>query len=347
MVRAPSLRNTFFMTSRIQIHPEVEHALRHQQPVVALESAVVTAGLPKELMPDLAVDFPGWETTEPVNLALVRLMQREVRQAGAVPAIIAVIEGALHIGLDDQQLVQLATANNAGKVSTATLAHAMATGATAGTTVSATLAACAMPQIIDENIPPIRIFSTGGIGGVHRNWTAHPDISADLAQLSRSPVCVVCAGAKSILDLSATLEALAALGIPVLGYCTNYFAQFYCKGTQELPVTRRVDRETDIVHICNMQWNKLRLPNGVLIANPVPPKYALDRPELEEIIERAEREAGQQGITGDARTPYLLDQVRRQTGDRSLRANLALLAANARLGASIASAWSDACRQHE
>lgn len=334
------------MASRIQIHPEVEHALRHHQPVVALESAVVTAGLPKEPMPSFAADFPGWETAEPVNLALARLMQHEVRQAGAVPAIIAVIEGTLHLGFDDEQLVKLSTTDDAGKVSSASLAHAMATGATAGTTVSATLIACSIPSTIDDNMSPIRIFSTGGIGGVHRNWTALPDISADLAQLGRSPVCVVCAGAKSILDLPATLEALAALGIPVLGYRTDHFSQFYCEGTPTLPVTRRVDHEADIVRICNTQWNDLRLQSGVLIANPVPAAYALDRTELEAIIEQAEREACEQRIAGEARTPYLLNQVRRQSGDRSLRANLALLAANARLGGSIAAAWSENCRQH-
>ena len=266
-------------------------------------------------------------------------MERAVRREGAVPATIALIEGDLCIGLHEDELVMLATETCAGKAAVTDLAPLMSRGATAGTTVSATLHACALCQSTISNLKsPIQCFATGGIGGVHRNWQHLPDISADLHQLARTPVCVVCSGAKSILDLRATLEALETLGIPVVGYRTDRFPQFFSAGDDSLRLSHRVDDARGAADICVAHWHVLQSRSGTLLCNPPPAEFALDAREIESVIQAAEQNATDRGIAGAARTPFLLSELAQLTHHRSLDANLALLLDNARLAAELARA---------
>jgi pseudouridylate synthase len=320
------------MTS-IRIHAEVADALAGRRPVVALETAVIAAGLPREPLPATSrLKIPGWNAAGPANLELGRAMERSIRTGGGVPATVAVMDGVLRIGLDDHDLVRLASDSAAGKASITDLAHCLSGNSdrSFGTTVSATLAAC--------SIAGIRVFATGGIGGVHRNWQRLPDISADLRAIASNPVCVVCAGAKSILDLPATLEALESLGVPVLGFRTNVFPQFQCTGDASLKVSRRVEDAGSAAEACRMHWETLRLAMGLLLANPVPAEHAMGRAELDAAVEAAERAASDRGIAGAGRTPFLLSEIARLTHGRSLDANIALLLANASLAAQLAAA---------
>jgi pseudouridine-5'-phosphate glycosidase len=318
--------------NQIVMHPDVRQALADHRPVIALETAVITAGLPRDPLDDLP-DYPteGWRADAPINLELGRLLCRIARRRGVTPAVVAVLEGTLHIGLDDAQLERLARDPHALKTSITDLAHRMATGATAGTTVSATLAACTLAQP-----HPIRVFPTGGIGGVHRSWTDHLDVSADLRQLAMSQVCVVCAGAKAILDVPATIEMLETLGVPTVGYGTDHFPLFYCAGDEQLPVPTRLDRPAEVGHLLNTHWTTLKQPTGVLVATPVPRTHSLDRTEVEQDVILAENLAGARRLTGRDRTPFLLAELARRTEGRSLQANLALLANNVALAADIA-----------
>ncbi len=316
----------------IVIHDEVQTALREGRPVVALESAVITAGLPREpvvLSSRLIVD--GWRRNEPVNLELARAMERAVRSGGAISATIAIVEGRLRIGLSAGELEALALDARAGKASIADLAHALSQSAsTAGTTVSGTLAALAAAQ------HPIRVFATGGIGGVHRDWQKCPDVSADLRALASTPACVVCSGGKSILDLPATLETLEALNVPVLGYRTHLFPQFQSLGRTDLRMRLKVDDAREAARVCANHWGVLRQSTGVLLANPVPEEFAVDAVEMTLAVEAAEREAKKRGVIGPMRTPFLLSEIARLTENKSLEANIALLLSNARLAAEVA-----------
>lgn len=327
----------------IELHPEIEAALLHGKPVVALETAVLTAGLPRTPHPPpVGVESPEWRSDQPVNLEAVRLMQWQVRAAGAVPAVMAVIRGVLRIGLSDEELDALAREESAGKVSPSGLAAALSHQETAGTTVAATLIGCLAPcRRAGNPLPPIRVFATGGIGGVHRGWTAQPDISADLFELARSPVCVVCAGAKSILDLPATLEALETLSVPVLGLGTSWFPQFFTMGGPGLTVGCAVATAQEAADLCRTHWQALGRREGVLLTRPVPAEAAMDPVELDALIEGAEWAAAAAGIEGPARTPYLLEVLSAQSEGRTLRANLALLAANARTAGEVAVALAD------
>lgn len=322
----------------IEIHPDVEAALREGRPVVALETAVLTAGLPRTGHPAPAgVDAPQWRADQPVNLEAVRLMQWQVRSAGAVPAVIAVIHGQMRIGLTEQELEGLAWDETAGKVSPSGLAAAVARRETAGTTVAATLIGCLAPGRREKDpISPIRVFATGGIGGVHRGWSSHPDISADLLELARSPVCVVCAGAKSILDLPATLEALETLSVPVVGLGTPWFPQFFTAGGPGLPVGCELASPEEAADLCRTHWRVLGRTGGILLTRPVPGAAAMDPVELDALITEAEWAATAAGIFGPARTPYLLEMLATQTDGRTLGANLSLLAANARTAGEVA-----------
>jgi pseudouridine-5'-phosphate glycosidase len=327
----------------IQLHNEVREALDSGRPVVALESAVITAGLPPATVNlPAALKVDGWRTSEPVNLELARAMERTVRTAGAIPATVAVIEGSLRIGLDDADLQRLATEGRVGKASITDLAWMLAQpGATAGTTVSGTLAALRAAQFLNVKRSsagplPIAVFATGGIGGVHRDWQKQPDVSADLRAIADTPVCVVCSGAKSILDLPATLEALEALNVPTLGYRTHVFPQFHAAGTGDLRVRLKVDDAREAAVICRSQWCDLNLPMGVLLAQPAPQALALDAVEMTLAIAAAERAAHHQKIAGAQRTPFMLEEIARLTENRSLAANLALLVGNARLAAEVA-----------
>lgn len=292
---------------------EIRQALDERRPVVALESAVLTHGLPR-----------------PTNRDMVLRMETAVREHGAVPAVVGVIEGRLVIGLRPDQIQYLADHRDVEKASARDLAPLMAAGASAGTTVAATLVAC--------RLAGIRVFATGGIGGVHRGWVATLDMSADLEELAATPCCVVSSGAKAILDLPATLERLESLGVPVIGYQTNAFPMFYSRSSDEpLPPLHRVDTPEQAARVCHLHWDVLKQPVGILLCNPVNPDAAMPFAEVEALVKQAVEAAEEEGIIGADVTPFLLDVLNRMSSDsRALRANLALLESNAALAARVA-----------
>jgi pseudouridylate synthase len=297
---------------------EVRDALQAGAPVVALETSVVAHGLPV-----------------PEGAEVARRCARAVRDNGAVPAAVAILGGALVIGASDDEVASLGRAGNVAKAGARDLAALIAAGGDAGTTVSATCAAAALVGI--------RVFATGGIGGVHRRGPrdASWDVSADLAEMARSPVCVVSAGPKAILDLTATSEALETLGVPVIGWRTGELPAFW-SASSGVALAHRVETAEDAARALRIHWVDLRRPTGVLLA--VPPPQPLPRHEVEEAVSAAEAEAGRLGVSGPARTPHLLAAVSRLTGGRTLRANLALLEENARVAACVASALSKRAR---
>jgi pseudouridine-5'-phosphate glycosidase len=226
-------------------------------------------------------------------------------------------------------VLSLVSAREVRKVAARDLANAIASGSDGGTTVSATLVAC--------RLAGIQILATGGIGGVHRGWQSQPDVSEDLHELARSRVCVVSSGAKSVLDIAATLEVLETLGIPTLGWRTHQFPVFYSAGT--LPVSQRADELQFVTRVLRTRWNLLDQDGGVLLANPVPAADALSAAELERIVDEAQAEAKPRGIFGSALTPFLLDRVAHKTRGRSVQANLALLKSNATLAGELSVQW--------
>jgi pseudouridine-5'-phosphate glycosidase len=298
------------------VSEEVETALSDGLPVVALESTILTHGLPK-----------------PENLDIGQAIEAEIRSAGAVPATIAVLDGTARIGLPVPDLVRLCSAQDAVKLSRRDFGVALSRGWTGGTTVAATMILAARAGI--------EVFATGGIGGVHRGAELDFDISADLEELARTPVMVVSAGAKSILDLPKTLEVLETKGVPVIGYGTNEFPAFFCRSSG-LPVPLRLDSPEEIA----AAWRSgrdLGLDTGMLVANPAPEAHTLDRAIMERIIEDALFEAKRTGVSGKQVTPYLLSQIRTATDGASLTANIELVRANARLASRIAVALSGHC----
>jgi len=279
--------------------------------VVALESTLITHGLPR-----------------PKNLEVARALEAAVREAGAIPATIAILGGQITVGLTDEQLVYLAGAEDVRKCSRRDLPIVVGRREDGATTVAGTMMAAHMAGI--------RIFATGGIGGVHRD---HPfDVSADLLELGRTPVTVVCAGAKAILDLPLTLEVLETQGVPVIGYGTDEFPAFYSRSSG-LPVDVCCDTPEEVAAIAQAR-DALELPGGILVAVPIPTEDELPSSEAETAIGRALAEAEAQGITGKAVTPFLLARVSELTGETSLRANVALLLNNARVASAIAVAIS-------
>jgi pseudouridine-5'-phosphate glycosidase len=296
------------MPDTMRIAPEVAAAFAAGRAIVALESTIVTHGMPY-----------------PDNVATARAVAEEVRDAGAVPAAIAVIDGVARIGLDDASLDRLGQ-GGAAKASRRDLAMVMASGGSAGTTVAATMFLAARAGIA--------VFATGGIGGVHRGAEDSLDISADLLELGASPVCVVCAGCKSILDIGRTLEVLETQGVPVIGYRTDRFPAFYARDSG-FPLEHRADTPDAIAAVIAMQ-HALGVPGGLLIGNPIPPEHALDAAEIDTTIARAVADAAAAGITGKAVTPYLLGRIVALSGGRSLATNIALIRDNARLAAAIA-----------
>ena len=290
---------------------EVTQAMQSELPIVALESAVITHGLPY-----------------PENLTLARDVESEIRSYQALPATIAVLDGKIHIGLTGAELERLSQEKNVRKISRRDFAIAIAENGNGGTTVAGTL--------IAAREAGIRVFSTGGIGGVHRN--APFDISADLPELSHSAMIVVCAGAKAILDLPATLEYLETVGVPVIGYQTDEFPAFYSRQSG-LKVNARASSPQEIVAIAKAHWG-LGLCSAILVVNPPPAEVALPREEIEAIIQVAVKDAETQAVHGAAVTPFLLNRVNELSGGASLKTNLALLRNNARLGAQIAVALS-------
>jgi pseudouridine-5'-phosphate glycosidase len=287
----------------------VAEALDAGRPVVALESTIVTHGMP-------------W----PQNLDVARRVEATVRDAGATPATIAVLEGRLHIGLEDDQLVELAQARQVAKLSRADMAVCMARGGTGATTVAATM--------IAANLAGIECFATGGVGGVHNGAENSFDISADLQELAQTPVTVVAAGAKAILDLPKTLEVLETLGVPVLVHGQDQLPAFWSREAG-LRAPLRVDSAKEIAAAHRMRA-RLGLPGGQLIANPIPAEAEIPRETLAPIIAEATRDAATHGIAGKALTPYLLQRIYELTEGRSLEANIALVLNNARLAAGIA-----------
>jgi len=277
------------------------------QPIVALESAVITHGLPY-----------------PHNQNLAMELESLVQSEGAVPATIAVLDGKIQVGISASQLQTLANSKDAIKISRRDFGMALARGLPGGTTVAGTLFAA--------HRAGIRVFATGGIGGVHRN--APFDMSADLVELGRTPLIVVCAGAKSILDLPATLEVLETQGVMVIGYRTNDFPAFYARSSG-LTVPYRSDSPQDIAAIAQAHWNAGIL-SSILVVNPLPEEAALPYEEIEAVIQAALKECGDNGVQGSAVTPFLLSRVKDLSGGKSLTANLALLRSNARLAAQIA-----------
>ena len=293
----------------VRLSDEVRRARATEAPIVVLESSVLAQGLP-----------------HPVNLEATRVCEEAVRQAGAVPAVVAVVDGVVRCGLSTDEVRRLASGPEPRwKIGVGELASAVLQKATGGTTVSATCAvaaACGLP-----------VFATGGIGGVHRGEAG--DVSADLAALARYPGMVVCAGAKSVLDLQRTLEALEALGVPILGYGTSEFPAFYANRSG-LRLEHRADTPELAAEALHAQRDWLGLPQAVLLTVPPPIEVALERDEIDRALVTAEAEARRQGVTGKAVTPFLLARLVEATGGRSLRANVALLSMNARVAAEIA-----------
>jgi len=287
--------------------PEVTRARRLGLPLLALESAVITHGLP-----------------HPENLEMALSVEEETREAGVTPATIALMGGKVHIGLRAEELERLALTTSDRKVSRRDFGIALARGQNGGTTVAGTL--------IAASLAGIQVLATGGIGGVHRD--APYDVSADLPELARQPVLVVCAGAKAILDLRATVEYLETAGVPIIGYQTPEFPAFYARRSG-LPVDAMVDTPAEVVEIALRHW-EMGLRSAILVVQPPPEDVALNEDEMQGIIQQALEDARQFGVRGAAVTPYLLARVSQLSGGESLRANLALLRSNVRLGAAIA-----------
>ena len=296
------------VSSWLQIHPEISAALSEHCPVVALESAVITHGLPR-----------------PINLELARRMQAEVRKANALPAITAVIDGAAHLGLTHEELERLSLDDQAVKISRRDYGWAAAAGRSGGTTVAGAM--------IMAHSAGVSIFATGGIGGVHRGDAM--DVSADLPELAQTPVAVVCSGAKAILDIPRTVEWLETAGVPVIGYQTDEFPSFY-SSESGLSVNVRADTPTEVAAILRSHWD-VPSAGSVLIAVPCPESDAVPLEEVQEALRQAETEA--RDVTGAALTPFLLSKMSEYTNGRSLGANLSLLRNNAKVAAGIAVAF--------
>ena len=293
---------------------EVAVAQAEGRPLVALESTIITHGLP-------------W----PQNLETATRVEHAVRAEGAVPATIAVLGGRVHVGLTAEELAALAQASDVAKLSRADLAVRMALMADGSTTVAATM--------ICARLAGIEVFATGGIGGVHRGAETSFDISADLDELARTAVTVVCAGAKAILDLPKTLEALETRGVPVIAHGSDAFPAFWARESG-LPAPLRLDDPAQIARAHRLR-GAMGIAGGQLVVNPIPPEAEIPLAEIGPAIEAAVAEAAAQGITGKAVTPFLLSRVMALTEGRSLAANVALVENNARLAARIATALAD------
>lgn len=302
------------MTLPLLVSDTVSDAFSRYAPVVALESTIITHGLPR-----------------PRNLETALAVEAVVRENGATPATIAVIEGVIRVGLDQKDLEMLSAATNVRKLSRADLAAAIIDGATGSTTVAATM--------IAAHLAGIEVFATGGIGGVHRGAEHSFDISADLQELAQTPVTVVAAGAKAILDIPKTLETLETLGVPVIGYGTDMFPAFWSRDSG-LPVPVRADSASKIARSHRLRA-AMSLAGGQLIANPIPVADEIPADVLGPHIETALRSAEAHGVTGKDVTPYLLEQVLKLTNGQSLDANIALIKNNAALASEIATSLAE------
>jgi pseudouridylate synthase len=297
------------MTLPLNFSPEVATALAAKAPIVALESTIITHGMP-------------W----PQNVETARLVEQTVRDAGATPATIAIMAGRIHIGLTDPELDALGQAKDVAKLSRADLAACLASGRTGATTVAATM--------ICAHLAGISTFATGGIGGVHRGAEDTFDISADLLELAQTPVTVVCAGAKAILDIPKTLEVLETHGVPVIAYAQDDMPAFWSRSAG-LKAPLRMDSATEIAAAVAMR-QRLGLPGGHLVCNPIPPSDEIPREVINPFIAAALADATANGIQAKAVTPFLLQRIFEATGGTSLTANIALVRNNARLASEIA-----------
>jgi len=297
------------LNSYLDVHPEVENALNSKQPIVALESSIISHGMPY-----------------PENIETALMVEDTVRANNAIPATIAIIKGRLKVGLTKKEIEFLATNDEVRKISRRDLAITVSQKLSGSTTVASTM--------IIAHLAKIAVFATGGIGGVHRGAAKTLDISADLEELSRTNVCVVCAGAKSILDIGLTLEYLETKGVPIIGYKTSDLPAFY-SSKSGFNVDYRVDSAFDISEILKTKWS-LSINGGVLITNPIPKTFELELTMMNEAINEAIIEADKEKIKGKEITPYLLSKVNEITQGKSLNANIKLIQNNAALAAKIA-----------
>lgn len=301
------------MKNWIILHRDVEEALRHHRPIVALESTIITHGLPY-----------------PENLTMARNVERIVRDHGAVPATIAFLKGMIHVGLTEHQLEALAQEKNVEKVSRRDVSTILSQKRSGGTTVATTM------WIAHE--VGIRVFATGGIGGVHRGAEQTMDISSDLEEFTRSPIAVVSAGAKAILDLPKTLEYLETKGVPVIGYQTQVFPAFYYSDSG-IMLKSTVQSVEELARTVAIQ-SHIDTRTGVLIANPIPKEHALPKEDVEKLIQQAIHEANEQNISGYQLTPFLLARLKTLSHGESVESNLALVFNNARVASQLAVALS-------
>jgi pseudouridine-5'-phosphate glycosidase len=299
------------MNQYIRLSAEVAEVLAAARPVVAFESTIISHGMPY-----------------PRNVQTALAAEAIARKAGVVPATIAVLDGRIAVGLDRAEIERLGTEQGLLKISRRDLSAALALGRSGATTVSATMLAARMAGI--------ELFATGGIGGVHRGASESFDISADLSELACTPVCVVSAGAKAILDLPRTLEILETLGVPVIGYRTSEFPAFYSRSSG-LPLAMRADTPAEVASILRAH-RALGLPQGVLVANPVPEDWEIPRARMEEHIVRALSDLAARGLRGKEVTPFLLSRIVELTGGGSLETNVRLFHANVGLACEIARA---------
>ena len=301
------------MNEYLCITEEVKAALEAKRPVVALESTILSHGMPY-----------------PDNMEFSHKVEEIIRAEGAIPATTAIIGGKLRVGLTAEELEIMCRAENVAKVSRRDVAICLATGQTGATTVATTMMLAEMAGI--------RFFATGGIGGVHRGAETTMDISADLQELANTPVAVICAGAKSLLDIGLTLEYLETMGVPVIGLRTDDFPAFYCRKSGFGVDYNAPDEET-VAKVMKAKWD-LGLKGGSVIANPIPKEYELDYDEMEAVINKALKAAQEEGIHGKATTPFLLAHIKEFTDGVSLASNLQLAYHNAKEAAKIAVAYS-------
>ena len=296
----------------LDVRSDIREAIELNKPVVALESTILSHGMPY-----------------PENLEFARNVEKIIKEEGAVPATIAIIGGKIKVGLSDEELEIMCKAENVGKVSRRDLPIYIATGKTGATTVTTTMIGAALAGI--------KFFATGGLGGVHREAQETFDISADLQELANTNVAVICAGAKAILDLNLTMEYLETFGVPVLGLRTDYLPAFYSKSSG-LKLDYNCKDEAEVAAIVKTKW-EMGLDGGVVIGNPIPDEYAMPNEEINVYIEKALAMAKEKGIKGKDTTPFLLATVKDLTGGDSLKSNLELAYNNARAAAKIAKSY--------
>lgn len=295
----------------LDVKKEIADAIKEGKPVVALESTIISHGMPY-----------------PQNVAMAKHCEEIIRENGAVPATIAIIDGKIKVGLSEEELELLATSKNVAKVSRRDMAKVIAKKEMGATTVASTM--------ICAKMAGIKFFVTGGIGGVHRGYEETMDVSADLEELAKTEVNVICAGAKSILDLPRTLEYLETKGVPVVGYGTDYLPQFFT-AESEYKLNLRLDTPDEIAEMIKTKED-LGLGGAVLVVNPIPAEDSMDKKYIDGLIDEAIAQANKDGISGKDVTPYLLAKIVEESEGKSLKANIALVYNNAKLGAKIACA---------